>query len=258
VSVLAATEAAVEVDVAGFELEFVDESGRRCRAPLSASWSARFEDLGPVRGFHWSKGQRHWPGWWWSATSGRHVGHESWLERDHAMLLDFDRDVVGFASQPFWLQWRAERGRRHAPDFFARLRDGTGVVIDVRADERIEPDDAAAFATTARACARVGWEYRRVGVPDRVEVQNVRWLSRYRRPRCGARAELVLRLLEVFERPKALFDGAAQVGDRLVVLPALYHLMWRQRLVTDLGGEPLHAGSVVTTAATGDDGGGDW
>ena len=91
---LAAAEAAVAIDVTDFEVEFVDTSGCRCRAPLSASWPARFEDVGPVRGFRWSKGQCHWPGWWWSATSGRHVGYESWLERDHVMLLDFDRDVV--------------------------------------------------------------------------------------------------------------------------------------------------------------------
>jgi hypothetical protein len=33
----------------------------------------------------------------------QHVGYESWLERDHLMLLDYDPDVVGIASQPFWL-----------------------------------------------------------------------------------------------------------------------------------------------------------
>jgi hypothetical protein len=41
-------------------------------------------------------GQRNFPGLWWSATMGRHVGFESWLERDHAMLLDFDPRVVAF------------------------------------------------------------------------------------------------------------------------------------------------------------------
>jgi hypothetical protein len=46
---------------------------------------------------------------------------------------------VGFFSrllvaQPFWLRWRddADRSRRHAPDLFARMADGSGVVIDVR------------------------------------------------------------------------------------------------------------------------------
>lgn len=34
------------------------------------------------------------------ATTGAHVGFESWLERDHLMLLDFDPGVVGIAAQP--------------------------------------------------------------------------------------------------------------------------------------------------------------
>ena len=123
----------------------------------------------PVRQFRWSRGLGHFPGWWWAATTGRHVGYESWLERDHVRALDFDREITGIASQPFWLYWTGERGRRrHAPDYFARRADGTGVVIDVRADDRIEAADAEAFAVTAAACARLGWEFRRVGEIDPV------------------------------------------------------------------------------------------
>ncbi|MGH3399644.1 MAG: hypothetical protein ACRDPO_33665 [Streptosporangiaceae bacterium] len=44
-------------------------------------------------------------------TAGTHVGYESWLERDHMMLLDFDPAVTAIAAQPFWLRWRAEDGR---------------------------------------------------------------------------------------------------------------------------------------------------
>lgn len=213
---------------------------------MAACWNAAFETVQPVRAFRWSKVQRHWPGWWWSSTSGRHVGYESWLEREHAMLLDFDPDVTGFASQPFWLHWPgAERDRRHAPDFFARSADGTGVVIDVRADDRIEPADAEAFDATAAACAAVGWEFRRVGTPDPVLVANVRWLSRYRHPRCGVRREIAERLMTVFALSAPLFEGAAEVGDRLAVLPVLYHLMWRQVLVADLTGGPLGVHTMV-------------
>ena len=48
--------------------------------------------------------------------------------------LDADPDVEAVASQPMWLHWVSESGkaRRHAPDFFARRADGTGVLIDVR------------------------------------------------------------------------------------------------------------------------------
>ena len=71
------------------------------------------------------------------------MGHESWLERDRLMALDADPEVVGVAAQPMWLHWVTDSGRRvrHAPDFFARRADGTGVVIDVRPDERISEKD---------------------------------------------------------------------------------------------------------------------
>ena len=235
-----------DADRAGYELDYVDETGQSRRGPLSVMWGLPFERVEPVRSFRWSRGLRHWSGWWWSSTSNRHVGFESWLERDHAMLLDFDPDVTGFASQPFWLHWPGEMRRcRHAPDFFARLADGSGVVIDVRPDERIEPDDADAFAVMSAACAQVGWQFRRVGAPDPVVVANVRWLSRYRHPRYGSRTVTAQRLLEVFEQPIGLLDGVAAVGDRLFVLPVLYHLLWRRELVADLVAEPVQSCTLV-------------
>lgn len=125
------------------------------------------------------------PGWYWSATTGRHVGFESWLERDRLLLMDFDRDVVGIGSQPFWLHWHdGERVRRHAPDYFVRRADGSAVVVDVRADDRIEPKDAEAFEVTRLVCTQAGWRFERLGIPDAVLLANIRWLSRYRHPRC--------------------------------------------------------------------------
>jgi len=82
---------------------------------------------------------------------GTHVGYESWVERDTLMALDADPRVEAVASQPMWLHWAAESGRarRHAPDYFARRADGTGVLIDVRPDDRITAVDEAVFAATA-------------------------------------------------------------------------------------------------------------
>jgi hypothetical protein len=134
-----------------------------------------FEDVSPVRSFPSFKGQRNSPGLWWSATMGRHVGFESWLERDHAILFDPDPGVVAFASQPFWLfWWDGQRVRSHAPDWFAWLADGTGLVVDCRPDDRVRWRDAEAFATTERACAEVGWRYPRVGAPDSTLLANLR------------------------------------------------------------------------------------
>jgi hypothetical protein len=119
------------------------------------------------------------------------------------------------------------------------------MVIDVRADERIEPVDAEAFAATATACAEVGWQFQRVGALDAMLAANVRWLSRYRHPRCGRREDLAGRLIEAYAQPMPLFAGVEQVGDRLVVLPVLYHLLWRQVLAADLGTALLGPSTVV-------------
>ena len=228
-----------------FEVEFVGADGRRRRGPLVEVFSARFEDVLPVRGFRWSRSQGHFPGWWWSSTSGRHVGYESWLERDHAMLLDFDPDVVGFSSQPFCLCWHdGVRSRRHPPDYFARRADGGGVVLDVRADERVEEKDREVFAATARACALVGWRFLRVGALEPVFAANLRWLARYRHPRC-LREECARRLLEVFTQPTVLREGARLAGDPLGTLPVLYHLLWRRDLICDLRGAVLGSDTLV-------------
>ena len=167
------------------------------------------------------------------------------------MLLDFDPEVVAIASQPFWLCWRdgAGRSRRHAPDLFARVADGSAAVIDVRPDDRIEPRDAEAFEATGKACELAGWRFRRVGVPDPVQAANVAWLSRYRHRRCGS-ADAEGRLLKVFAEPAPLMAGAAAAGDPLAVLPVLFHLMWLHVLQADLAVR-LTAESLVSAGGTG-------
>ena len=55
-----------------------DKRGSKRRRPLLDCATARFEDAVPVRPFRWSWGGRHFPGWYWAATTGQHVGFESW------------------------------------------------------------------------------------------------------------------------------------------------------------------------------------
>ena len=69
--------------VDGFELAYVTRDGEQARVALAEAWSLRLERAEPVRRFASYRGQRHLPGRWWSATDQRHVGYESWLERDH-------------------------------------------------------------------------------------------------------------------------------------------------------------------------------
>src|SRR3954451_14657509 len=135
------------LEVAGFELVYVTAPGDGVRVGLADAWALGLESVPPVRRFASYRGQRHLSGCWWSATDGRHVGFESWLERDHVMALDFDPAVGAIASQPFWLLWPAAEGggryRSHAPDYFVRRVDGSAVVVDCRPEHRRKPSLAA-------------------------------------------------------------------------------------------------------------------
>ena len=140
--VTSAAVAAVGAADTRFTLDFRAADGTWQRGPLVSCLGARFEDVPPVREFRFEKGLRNFAGWWYFATTGTHIGFESWLERDHLMLMDFDPAVAAVASQPFWLRWRDEedRVRRHAPDYFVRKHDGSAVVVDVRPDVGVEHD----------------------------------------------------------------------------------------------------------------------
>ena len=218
--------------------------------PLMSCLDVRFEHALQAREFRFEKGLRNFAGWWYFATTDSHVGFESWLERDHLMLMDFDPEVAAVASQPFWLRWRGEdeEARRHVPDYFARRRDGSAVVVDVRPDDRIPLRDAETFAVTAAACESAGWDYRRSGALDPVLAATVRWLSRYRHQRFGVPG-IASALLEAFAGGRALFDGAGLAGDRLRTLPVLYHLMWQRRLAGDLS-VPLGTATAVWPGGT--------
>jgi hypothetical protein len=235
----------------GFEVEYTAEDGARLRVPLADAAMVRLTEMQPSRRFRARKGQRHLPGRWWSATDGRHVGYESWLERDQAMWLDWDKAVTGIASQPFRLWWAAAPGEgrppSHVPDYFAERGGGSPLVVDCRPADRRGPRDLAAFDATRRACAAIGWEYRLTGALDPVATANLRWLAGYRHPRYRVlRAAAALRA--AFAAPVALMDGAEAAGDAVAVLPVLYHLLWHQELTADLS-VPLHPAAAVVRAA---------
>ncbi|MFJ4853679.1 TnsA-like heteromeric transposase endonuclease subunit [Streptomyces sp. NPDC088730] len=158
--------------------------------------------------------------------------------------------VVALASQPFRLTWTdGERERRHTPDYFARLLDGTGVVVDVRPEGLVDEDTAEVFAFTARVCEEVGWQFRHVGDLHQPYRVNLRWLSRYRHSRCH-RAPVADRLRKTFADPLPLLAGAEQVGDRLAVLP-VPDLLWQQELTADLATDPLGIDTLVHPAFRG-------
>jgi len=127
---------------------------------LVACWMIPFEHAQPIRSPAAFKGQRNFAGLWWCITNQRHIGFESWCERDNLMSFDFDPNVTGISSQPFRITWTTPLPQySHVPDFFIRHADGTAVVIVVCHDERVKPVDEEIFQATMRLCSTVGWDY---------------------------------------------------------------------------------------------------
>ncbi|WP_240689703.1 TnsA-like heteromeric transposase endonuclease subunit [Arthrobacter sp. PAMC25564] len=136
------------------------------------------------------------------------------------------------------------------PDYFVRRADGSAVVIDVRPDFRVKPADQNVFDATAQLCSSVAWGYQRLGGLSAVYLANLRWLAGYRHPRCSHEPMATL-LTDVLSNGPASIRGlaAAAAADPVIVLPTVFHLLWKQRICGDLKHRILHMDTRVELGA---------
>ena len=129
--------------------------------------------------------------------------------------------------------------RSHVPDFFVRLGNGDGRLVDVRHPNRVDAG-AAQFDLTRRICDSIGWEYEVfTGFGDPVAEQNVRWLAGYRQDRCAPSDETFAAIIGCFADPIPLGVGVRRVGrstgaSKDVVMANVLHLLWRRQLSANL------------------------
>ena len=211
-------------------------------------WAIPFEDVAPIRSAPAHKGQRNYTGEWWCVTVERHLAFESWVERDFLITADFDPEVIGLSVQPFTFHFhtRSSQPRSHTPDVFLRFRAGDATVVDVRPDALLDDRSREAFEATHQLCEDVGWNYLRVGDQDPIRAANLRWLAGYRN-RHNRNESLAARLLDELHSAGATGIGAlaARVGDPVIALPTLYHLMWTHEIMVDVDSAVLDMNVVI-------------
>ncbi|WP_395358397.1 TnsA-like heteromeric transposase endonuclease subunit [Streptomyces sp. YH02] len=203
----------------------------------------------PWRSFRWHMGQKHYSGSYWSATTRDHVVYESRLELSRLLFADFDPLVRFIAAQPFLIQAVVKgEPRRHVPDYLLVTDEGP-VVVDVKPRERLtNPKVAFTFDWTKRTVQSRGWQYEVWSEPPTARLENLRFLSGYRRDWLFDSALLAeLRL--------ANFDGLT-LGDAAritrhrpepCVRAAIHHLMWAGELSADLA-RPLSPATLLRQA----------
>lgn len=216
--------------------------------PLQQVTAGQVVRAAPWRTVRSARGQAHYPGYYWSATSGGHVIYESRLELARLLLADFDPDVVAIAAQPFLLRALAGgRVRRHVPDFLLLHADQTVEMVNVKPASRLaDPAVAEALAWPGELFEGRGWGYEIWSGADPVVLANVRFLAGYRRP--GMPPEAVTAIVRAEVRPG---DHMGRLLDRLEgrcprpqAKAAVLRLLWQRSLSTDLS-RPFDAGSVL-------------
>ncbi|MFF0157243.1 TnsA-like heteromeric transposase endonuclease subunit [Streptomyces sp. NPDC005263] len=235
-------------DIDLVRVRYVDSGGLQHLVRLEEAADVPFEDGRMVRAIPSHRDQGHMPGQYWVAKRGDFADYESVLESKWLTLLDFDPQVTAFVTQPLEVDAIDARGAwQHTPDVFVRHRDGSALLLDVKNPElRDDPDVLLQEERTRRTCERLGWDYAMVSEPSGQRWVNVDLLSSARRP-LHLGADLAPRLLDLAREPVEIGELMRFMEYPDLARGVLYHLMWHQRIVTDLD-RPLRETTLVKTA----------
>jgi len=205
----------------------------------------------PWRSARSARGQAHFPGYYWSATTSGHVIYESQLELARLLIADFDPAVVAIAAQPFWLRMRiGGQVRRHVPDFFLVRADHSAQLVNVKPVSQLaDPEVAEALEWPGRLARDHGWDYEIWSGADPVYLANLRFLAGYRRPWLlppGVTDSVLARWRpgDTFRTLAGRASADHRPGDARA---AVLRLLWERHLTADLH-RPLDGGSVLRTA----------
>lgn len=217
----------------------LDQSGAERIVPLAGAVAGSLVQGTPVRQFRMHKGQPHWSGQWWCATTCDLETYESRLELARLVLADHDPLVVDLLSQPFTLRTKiGPKVRRHIPDFLLLRDDGHGTVVDVKPAHRVDdPKIAFTFDWTRRVVEAHGWDYEVwTGAPDTL-LLNTRFLAAYRderRVHPDAAQAVAATAVAGLTVGRAIDLAEALGVHRALVKPAVLHLLWTGAFTADL------------------------
>ncbi len=215
---------------------FRDSGGEIIHSELGSVSVSALAASRPWRTFRWHHGQAHFSGWYWTATTGRHVVYESRLELARLLLADFDPSVAAIAAQPFYLTACVNgKERNHVPDFLLLNGDAVVTVENVKpADRLADPKVAEALGWAGAVFAERGWRHEIWTGTSPMRLSNVRFLAAYRDP---ARLDpaVVSAVAEQVEGPVRLCEiEQAWPGRSDEARAAVLHLVWRGIMQADL------------------------
>jgi len=226
---------------------WLDEYARWKHAQLSRCASLAVWTFAPTREPHLHRERRTLCGWVAFGDPPVMTAYESAAERDVLLGLDFDRDVLAVAAQPFVL--RLADDREHRPDYAALLTGGRVVILEVKddADARVAHEAEPATAQLRATLAELGWTYLTVTPAAVTRLRNLRWLRgcRPQSDELAALADLIL----TAAAGQTTISALVALAHPAISRPVLGRLLWEQRLLCDLSSALSDDTLVQTTTA---------
>ena len=191
---------------------------------------------------------------------GRLVQFESEQERKFILLLERDRTVTDFISQPETLFYQDEDGRerRYTPDFKVWRVDGRIELHEVTVEQRKHTHETYGRRTAAAEtiCRQRGWQYylhTEQTLPAGQEYANLDFLAPYRAHIYANEESATWWLAYLAGRGKShLREAVGQAPPELApgeLCNTLYHLLWHDQVGMDWR-QPLFWRGTPHPAAT--------
>ncbi len=190
----------------------------------------------PFRSFSSYRAKRNYEGVYPFRNLNIQVEFESLLEGLFLLQLDWENTATALTAQPFRPYWdNGEQVRSHIPDYFCRLDNGDGLVVDFQPKERVDEAAREAFKFTRKLCEEVDWGYRIYGNPDTHLIKNLRLFKQYASFECDDR--YVMSILRAAAHKTNITDlisfGTSQDISSTVTRRLIYRLLWERKLQTD-------------------------
>lgn len=231
-------------------LEYLDPQNHRLELQ-SASELVRvsFETAQPVRSFVSYRSKKNYEGLYACVNLDLQVRFESLLESLFLLQLDWENTATAIAAQPFWVHWQSDQPISHAPDYFVRLRNGDGLVVDVRPAERIDDKAHLVFEQTRRLCEQVGWRYCVFGTPQVDFINSLKVFREYSSFQLGD-DDKIATLLGFAQVPTSI-DELVSTAQKIDLSAGeargvIFRLLWERRLTADLSTAMSSATKVWT------------
>lgn len=189
--------------------------------------------------------------------AGRLIQCESYQERKLALLLEHDRSVQDYSSQPEQLIWTDEQGKTHTyvPDFMVWRQDGSTELHEVTLSQRQDqPGNQARQAAAHLICQTRGWGYHvhtEEDLPTDGHIANLLALYAYR-SQGYADARVTQAVMACVDKPRVRFgELVTAIESQIQAAPsqiytALLHLLWHGVLVADLDHPLFRKGRFIS------------